>query len=176
MCVLIVRAEVVDRSMGLLGPTRLTHQSNKGVQGTMITGLGSVAQGSLHPSLAKRSVESPTCVNIRESALCEFREPCCTGKQIHVPQMTVVPGRIGRVALGVGAHQRDGRVPISALFRSLDLFEPLHRTSIAQHCPVQRRGSGRRQPTSVRHDQALTATYQTLSKRPLRTAGAVSGQ
>lgn len=70
-------------------------------------------------------------MDIRESALREFREPVRTGEQIHVPQMAVMPVGIGGVALGVGAYQRDGRVPIPPLFRCLGLLEPLHRTSIA---------------------------------------------
>ncbi|GHF30496.1 hypothetical protein GCM10017776_56130 [Streptomyces griseoluteus] len=131
MCVLIVRAEVLDHSMGLLGPTRLAQQSDKDVQGIAITVFGAVAQRRLHPPLAKRSVESPTCVNIGERALCEFRESFRTDEQIHVPQMVVVPGRIGGVALGVRANQRDGRIPIPALFRCPGLLAPLHRTSIA---------------------------------------------
>ncbi|MFF3000957.1 hypothetical protein ACFVTC_41490 [Streptomyces sp. NPDC057950] len=77
--------------MGLLGPTRLAQQPNKDVQGIAITVFGAVAQRRFHLSLAKRSVESPTCVNISESALCEFRESFRTGEQIHVPQMVVVP-------------------------------------------------------------------------------------
>lgn len=117
--------------MGLLGPTRLAQQPNKDVQGTTITVFGAVAQRRLHPPLAKRSVESPTCVDIRESALCEFREPFRAGEQIHVPQMAVMPVGIDGVALGVGAYQRDGRIPIPTLFRCLGLLEPLHGTSIA---------------------------------------------
>jgi hypothetical protein len=54
VCVLIVRAEVLDRSMGLLGPTPLAQQPNKDVQGTTITVCGALAQRRLHPSFAKR--------------------------------------------------------------------------------------------------------------------------
>lgn len=71
--------------MGLLGPTRLAQQPNKGIQGTTITVFRAVAQRRLHPPLVKRCVESPTCVNIGESALCEFREPFRTGEQVHMP-------------------------------------------------------------------------------------------
>ncbi|MFH9009649.1 hypothetical protein ACH4E5_41310 [Streptomyces afghaniensis] len=54
MCVLIVRAEVLDRSMGLLGPALLAQQPDKDVQGTTITVCDALAQRRLHPSLAKR--------------------------------------------------------------------------------------------------------------------------
>lgn len=117
--------------MGLLGPARLAQQPDKDVQGSTITVFGAVAQLRLHPPLAKRFVESPTCVDIRESALCKFREPFRTGEQIHVPQMAVVPVGIGGVALAVGAHQCDGRIPVLVLFRCLGLLEPFHGTSIA---------------------------------------------
>lgn len=71
--------------MGLLSATRLAQQPNKGIQGTAITVFDAVAQCPLHPALAKRCVESPTCVDIPESTLCEFREPFGAGEQIHVP-------------------------------------------------------------------------------------------
>lgn len=129
--------------MGLLGPIRLAQQPDKDVQSVTVTIFGAATQNRLHPLIAKRSVESPTCVDIRESKLREFGEPLRTGEQIHVPQMVVVHVVIGGVALGMGAYQRDGRIPIPELFRYPGLLEPVHRTSIAQCCLVQRGGSGR---------------------------------
>ncbi|MEU9213095.1 hypothetical protein AB0D27_35570 [Streptomyces sp. NPDC048415] len=87
VCVLILRAEVLDHSMGLMGLICLAQQPDKDVQGVTVTIFGAAAQRSLHPPLAKRSVESPTCVDIRASEFREFREPSRTGEQIHVPQM-----------------------------------------------------------------------------------------
>ncbi|MFF1341920.1 hypothetical protein ACFVYT_29165 [Streptomyces sp. NPDC058290] len=131
MRVLILRAEVLDRSMGLLNPTRLAQQPNKDVQSATVTIFGATAQNLIHPLIAKRSVESPTCMDIRESELRELGEPFRTDEQVHVPQMVAVRGEIGGVALGVSAYQRDSRIPIQMLFRYLGLLEPLHGTSIA---------------------------------------------
>lgn len=117
--------------MGLLGPICRAQQPNKDVQSVTVTIFGAAAQRRLHPPLAKRSVESPTCMDIRESEFREFGEPLRTGEQIHVPQMVVVHVVIGGVALGVSAYQRDSRIPIPKLFRCLGLLEPLHGTSIA---------------------------------------------
>lgn len=131
MCVLILQAEVLDRSMGLLGPIRLTQQPNKDVQSVAVTIFCAAAKRHLHPLLAKRSVEPPTRMDIRQSEFREFREPPRTGEQIHVPQMVVVHVVIDGVALSVGAYQRDGRIPIPDPFRCPGLLEPFHRTSIA---------------------------------------------
>lgn len=117
--------------MGLLGPIRLAQQPDKDVQSVTVTIFGAATQNHLHPLVAKRSVESSTCVDIRESKLHEFGEPLGTGEQIHVPQMVVVHVVIGGIALGMGAYQRDGRIPIPELFRYPGLLEPVHRTSIA---------------------------------------------
>ncbi|MFI8280564.1 hypothetical protein ACIGBH_37805 [Streptomyces sp. NPDC085929] len=131
MRVLILRAEVLDRSMGLLNPTRLAQQSHQDVQSVTVTTFGATTQNLIHPLVAKRSVESPTCVDIRESEFCQFRESFRTDEQIHVPEMVAVCVGIGGVALGVCAYQRDGRIPIPTLFRYLGLLEPLHGTSVA---------------------------------------------
>lgn len=131
MCVLILRAEVLDRSMGLLDPICLAQQPNKDVQSVAVTIFRAPAKRRLHPQLAKRSVEPPARMDIRESQFRELREPPRTSEQIHVPQMVVVYVVIGGVALGAGAYQRDGRIPNPELFRCPGLLEPLHRTSIA---------------------------------------------
>ncbi len=117
--------------MGLLVPICLTQQPNKDIQSVTVTIFGAATQNRLHPLSAKRSVESPTCMDVRESELREFGEPLRTGEQINVPQMVGVHMVIGGVALGMGTYQRDGRVPIPALFGCPGLLEPVHRTSIA---------------------------------------------
>lgn len=117
--------------MGLLGPFCLAQQPNKNVQSVAVTTLRAAAKRRLHPLLAKRSVEPPTRMDIRESEFRELREPPRTDEQIHVPQVVVVHVVIGGVARGAGAYQRDGRIPIPEIFRCPGPLEPLHRTSIA---------------------------------------------
>lgn len=127
-CVLVLRGDLLDCLPGFLHPTRLTQQSNKVVQGAPVTVFGTVAQCRLHAPFSKRPVESSTCVDVRESALREFRNPFRTGKQIHVPQMVVVHVRIVGIALGVGTHQHDRRVPVPESLRRPSLLEPVHKT------------------------------------------------
>lgn len=117
--------------MGLLDPIRLAQQPNKDVESVTVALFRTAAKGRLHPVFTKRSVESPPCMDIREGEFREFREPPRTAEQIHVPEVVAVHVVIGRVALGAGAHERDGRIPIADLFRCPGPLEPLHSRSIA---------------------------------------------
>ena len=70
--------------MGFLGPMCLAQQPNKDVQSVTVTIFGAAAQHRLRPPVAKRSVESPTCMDIRKSEFREFGEPLRPGEQISV--------------------------------------------------------------------------------------------
>lgn len=135
--VLILRTESLNRFAGLLESAPFAQQVHKVIKGSTVATLGTIAQRHIHPTLVKRSFESPTCVDIRECEFRELGEPLRADQQTHVPQMTVVRVMIGGVALGTGTDQRYSCVPISDLFRCLGMLVPLHGASIAQCFPLQ---------------------------------------
>lgn len=66
--------------MGLLGPICLAQKPNKDVQSVTVTVSGTAEQRRLHPPVTKRSVESATCMDIREGEFREFGEPLRAGE------------------------------------------------------------------------------------------------
>lgn len=138
MCVLVFRADVRNYLLSFLHPARLTHESDKDVQGSTVAVFRAVIQRRLPTPLSKRSVKASTCVAIRESALRKLRNPFRSGQQIHVPQMVVVHVWIVGEAFGMGAHRRDRFVPIFKLFRRPSSLRPVHKTSIARGPTGQR--------------------------------------
>ncbi len=126
MGVLIGRGERLGHSLSLPAPIRLAEQPEEGVEGIPVTVGGPAAQLRVHASFSKRSVQSTACVDVRDSALGQFREPSGADEQVHVPEVVVMPGVINGVALGVGLYQRDGVLPVLALFRGKGALVPLH--------------------------------------------------
>ncbi|MDD9381587.1 hypothetical protein M8Z33_34060 [Streptomyces sp. ZAF1911] len=98
------------------------------------------------PEAVKRSVESPTRVDVCESKFGELVESVGTDEQIHVPKMIAVRVEIGGVALGTSAHQRDSCIPVTDLFRRLYLLAPIHRERVLRNASLndteKRRCSG----------------------------------
>ncbi|OII61843.1 hypothetical protein BJP40_31065 [Streptomyces sp. CC53] len=126
MGVIIARGERLYHSLGLLAPIGLAQQPEEGVEGVPVSVGRPAAQLRVHAAFPERSVQSTACVDIRESALCQFREPSGAGEQVHVPEMVVMPVVINGVALGVGLYQRDGLLPVLAVFCGEDALVPLH--------------------------------------------------
>ncbi|MGW3413846.1 hypothetical protein [Streptomyces sp. NPDC000888] len=105
MRVLILKPKALYRFVGLPKLASSAQQLHEVIQGTTVAGLGTVAQCGVHPSLVKRSVESPARVDVCEREFGELVESLRTNEQIQVPQMIVVREEIGGVALGTSAHQ-----------------------------------------------------------------------
>ncbi len=153
--VLVLRAWTLDRFVGFLKLAPFAQQLHEVMQGTTVTSLSTVAQHRVHPPLVKRSVESPTRVDVRECEFGELVESLRTNEQIHVPQMIVMREEVGGVALGTSAHRRDGCIPVIDPFCRLYPLAPFHRTSIPQrframaHRTLTRRRARARRPACV---------------------------
>lgn len=130
----ILRGDLLDHLACLLGPVRLAEQSDEEVESVAVAVLCAVVEHGFHTAVAKRSVEPPTCMDVRAGQVRELCEPFRVGEQGHVPQMVAVSVVVGGTALGVGAHQGDGGVPVTGLLCCPCLLEPCHRSSIAQPC------------------------------------------
>ncbi len=112
---LILRGDLLDHFACLLGPVCLAEQSDEGVESVAVAVLCAVVEHGFHTAVAKRSVEPSTCMDVRAGQVRELCESFRVGEQGHVPQMVAVGVVVGGIALGVGAHQGDGGVPVTGL-------------------------------------------------------------
>jgi len=140
------RGDLLDHLACLLGPVRLAEQSDEGVESVAAAVLCAVVEHGFHTAVAKRSVEPPTCMDVRAGEVRELCEPFRVGEQGHVPQM---------VAVGSGRWNstRRGRSPGRCWcpsHRTALLPVPARTMSPVEYRPALLSGKGRADSTALR--------------------------